>query len=276
MNTLNKRKKIGLALGGGAARGIAHVGVLRILAKEKIPIDVIAGTSAGAIVGAAYAHHQDTDRITDDALLANWKSMVNFVDPALPKSGFIKGKKILDLIKGFIGGDIDFKDLKIPFSCVATDIDTGEEIILDSGPVCEALRASISIPGIFSVAKHQERYLVDGGLTTPVPVQVARNMGADFVIAVNVNPDVKARIGKVFKQRIDAHKEPSLIQVMTQSFYITSYAVGKHALDSADVVIEPDLAQFGAADFAKAPELIERGLEAAQKAIPEIRKKLEA
>jgi NTE family protein len=270
-----KKKKIGLALGGGAARGLAHVGVLRVLQKEKIPIDMIAGTSAGAIIGAAYARHQDTERMTHDALDANWRKMAPLIDPSLPKSGLIKGKKIRNLITSFIGGEVDFNDLKIPFACVATDIDTGEEVVIDSGSVPEALRASISIPGIFAVVKHKDRYVVDGGLTTPVPVEVVRRMGADFIIAVNVNPDVTGRMGKAYRQRVEAHKEPNIFQVMMQSIYITTYAVAQHALESADIVIEPDLTNFGAGDFNKAPEMITRGLEAAQKAIPEIKRKLE-
>lgn len=269
-----KKKKIGLALGGGAARGLAHVGVLRVLQKAGIPIDMIAGTSAGAIVGAAYAWSQDTDRMTQNALDANWKKMAPLIDPSLFKSGFIKGKKVRDLIASYVGGDVDFRDLKIPFACVATDIDTGEEVVIDSGPVADALRASISIPGIFRVVKHKERYVVDGGLTTPVPVEVVRRMGADFIIAVNVNPDVTGRMGKTYRQRIEAHKEPNIFQVMMQSIYITTYAVAQYALEKADIVIEPELANIGAGDFNKAPEMITRGLEAAQKAIPEIKQKL--
>lgn len=269
------KKKIGLALGGGAARGLAHVGVLRVLQKEGIPIDMIAGTSSGAVIGAAYAWSQDTERMTRDALDANWKKMAPLIDPSLPKSGFIKGKKIRDLIATYVGGDVNFSDLKIPFACVATDIDTGEEVIIDSGPVADALRATISIPGIFTVAKHGERYVVDGGLTTPVPVEVVRRMGADFVIAVNVNPDVTGRMGKTYRQRVEAHKEPNIIQVMMQSIYITTYAVGQQALKNADIAIEPNLANIGAGDFNKAREIITRGREAAQKAIPEIKRRLE-
>ena len=271
----DNKKKVGLALGGGAARGLAHVGVLDVLKKEGIPIDMIAGTSAGAIIGAAYAWSQDTERMMRDALDANWKKMAPLIDPSLPKSGFIKGKKVRDLIATYVGGDVDFSDLKIPFACVATDIDTGEEVVIDSGPVPEALRATISIPGIFTVVKHGDRYVVDGGLTTPVPVEVVRRMGADFIIAVNVNPDVTGRMGKAYRHRVEAHKEPNIIQVMMQSIYITTFAVGQHALENADIVIEPDLAHIGAGDFHKAQEMITHGREAAQKAIPEIRRKLE-
>jgi NTE family protein len=273
--TQNRKKKIGLALGGGAARGLAHVGVLRVLQKEGIPIDLIAGTSAGAVIGAAYAWSQDTIRMTRDALDANWKKMAPLIDPSLPKSGFIKGKKIRDLISTYVGGDIEFSDLKIPFACVATDINTGEEVVIDSGSVPEALRASISIPGIFTVVKHAGRYVVDGGLTTPVPVEVVRQMGADFIIAVNVNPDVSIRMGKTSKERVEAHKEPNIFQVMMQAIYITTYSLARTSLGNADVVIEPDLTHIGAGDFNKASELITRGQQATQNAIPEIKRKLD-
>jgi NTE family protein len=276
MNMTNpKKKKVGLALSGGAARGLAHVGVLDVFQKEGIPIDFIAGTSSGAVVGAAYAWSRNTELMVKQATEANWKRMAPLIDPSLPRSGFIKGKKIRDLIATYIGGEIEFKDLKIPFACVATDIDTGEEVVTDSGSVPEALRATISIPGIFTVARQGNRYVVDGGLTTPVPVEVARRMGADFIIAVNVNPDVTGRGGKGYRQRIKAKKEPNIFQVMMQSLYITTYIVAQHALENADIIIEPDLAHIGAGDFNKVPEMIVRGREAAQKAIPEIKKRLE-
>ena len=202
-------KKVGLALGGGAARGLAHIGVLDVLQKEGIPIDMIAGTSAGAVVGAIYAWNQDTARIKKEALEVNWRKVAPLIDPSLPKSGLIKGKKIKDLLASYIGGNIKFSDLKIPFACVATDIDTGEEVVIDQGSVPEALRASISIPGIFTVVKREGRYLVDGGLTNPVPVNVVKRMGADFIIAVNVIPDVSVRIGKD-KRQAKAQKSPNL------------------------------------------------------------------
>ena len=188
-----ERKKVGLALSGGAARGLAHVGVISVLHEAGIPIDMIAGTSAGAIMGAVYARHLDTEKMREYALDPSWKKRAPMIDPSFPKTGFIKGKKIENLLASFLGGHIDFKDLQIPFACVATDITTGEEIIFNSGSVTAALRASISIPGIFTLTRQRGRYLVDGGLTTPVPVEVVRQMGADFVIAVNVNPDVVDR-----------------------------------------------------------------------------------
>ncbi len=275
MSPVGKRKKrVGLALSGGAARGLAHVGVLDVLHKEGIPIDMIAGTSAGAIMGAIYASHCETERLLEYALDPSWKKVSIMGDPTLGKTGFLKGKKIMKLLTGFIGGEIDFKDLKIPFAAVATDIDTGEEVVINSGSVVEAVRASISLPGIFTVVKREGRYLVDGGLTTPVPINVVKDMGADFVIAVNVNPNVSKRMGDSYKMRVAAHKEPNIFQIMMQSFYITTWALAHTSLGGADVVIEPELGAITSSDFKLAGKAIYRGREAAERALPEIRKKL--
>ena len=268
------KKKVGLALSGGAARGLAHIGVLDVLQKEGIPIDMIAGTSAGALVGAVYACCRDSDKVKKHALSIDWKKMASLFDLSFRMSGLLKGRKIEKLLADYIGGDIDFSELKIPFACVATDIETGEEVVINTGPVPEALRATISIPGVFTVVKRGERYLVDGGLTTPVPVEVVRNMGADFVIAVNVNPPVTDRLSKLSEKRLKAHKEPNIFHIMMQSLYITTYAVARNSLASADIVIEPDLRHLGAGDFQKAGEMILMGQEAAQDAIPQIKKKL--
>ncbi len=261
------RKKIGLALGGGAARGMAHIGVLEVLHKDGIPIDMIAGTSAGAVIGAIYAWSQDIAYVKKEALEMNWRKIAPLIDPSLPRSGLIKGKKIQKLLASYIGGNTRFSDLKIPFVCVATDIDTGEEVILNQGSVSEALRASISIPGIFTVVKREGRHLVDGGLTTPVPVKAVKQMGADFIIGVNVMSDIIHRIGS-------KGKEPNIFQIMAQSLYITTYSVARSSVEDADIVIEPELAHISAADFQKAEELIWHGAQAAQKAIPEIKKPL--
>lgn len=268
------KKKIGLALSGGAARGFAHIGVLDVLQKEGVPIDIIAGTSAGAIIGAVYAARLDCDVIKKYGLETDWRKMAPLIDPSFRMSGLLKGRKIKSQLSNFLGGDIEFSDLKIPFACVATDIDTGEEIIINQGSVTDALRATISIPGIFTVVKRDERYLVDGGLTTPVPVEVVRQMGADIVIAVNVNPPVTDRLGKSSQKRLKTHKEPNILQIMMQSIYITTYAVARNSLVTADIVIEPDLKHLGAGDFQKAGEMILMGQEAATDAIPQIKRKL--
>ncbi len=261
------RKKIGLALSSGAARGLAHVGVIDVLHKEGIPIDMIAGTSSGAVMGSVYAWNRDTDKMKEHALDPSWKKLAPMIDPSFPKTGFIKGRKLKNLLSSFLGGNTKFSDLKMPFACVATDIDTGEEVVINSGSVPEALRASISIPGIFTLVKHEGRYLVDGGLTTPVPVDVVKRMGADFIIAVNVMPDVSTRMERL-------KKEPNIFQVMMQSIYIATYSLVRSGVENADIVIEPAVAHIGAGDFQKAQELVTLGQQAARNAIPEIKSKL--
>ncbi len=270
----NFRKKVGLALSGGAARGLAHIGVIDVLEREGIPIDMIAGTSAGAMVGAVYASCRDSEIIKKHALSIDWKKLASLLDLSFLKSGLFKGKKIEKLLADYIGGNINFADLKIPFACVATDIDTGEEVVINTGPVPEALRATISVPGIFTVARRGDRYLVDGGLTTPVPVDIVKQMGADFVIAVNVNPPVTGRSSKADKKQVKTRKEPNIFHVMMQSIYITTYVVARNSLANADIVIEPDLKHIGAGEFQKASEAILIGQQAATDAIPEIKKKL--
>src|SRR4030043_54453 len=130
MNAVKKQKKVGLALSGGAARGFAHVGVLDVLQREGIPIDMIAGTSAGAIIGAVYAACRDSDIVKKHALSIDLKKLAPLIDPSFKMSGLLKGRKIKNTLANYIGGDIDFTDLKLPFACVATDIDTGEEIVI--------------------------------------------------------------------------------------------------------------------------------------------------
>jgi len=264
-----QKRKVGLALGGGAARGLAHIGVLEVLEKEGIPIDMIAGTSAGAAIGALYAQGKDTSVIKGLVLDLGWKRLAPLVDLALPKTGFIEGRKIKELLKLIIG-DIEFRDLKIPLSCVTTDIMTGEEVIIDQGSVVEAVRASISIPVIFTVAKWKGRYLVDGGLVNPVPVSVLKRMGADFIIAVNVIPDINDRT-----QQAKTIKEPNIISVIMQSIYISAYLLVAPSLAGADIVIKPQLAYIGTGDFHRAEECILQGKKAAEEAIPRIKKQLQ-
>lgn len=269
-----RRKKIGLALGGGVARGLAHIGVLEILEKEGIPVDLIAGSSAGAMVGALYAYGKDSSQIVKMALDLGWRKLVSVVDPSLPRSGFIKGEKIKDLLASSFGGDIDFNELRIPLACVATDIDTGEEVIIDQGSVLEAIRASISIPAIFTVVKWGGHYLVDGGLVNPLPVSVVKGMGADFIIAVNVTPAVADRVNRTGKDGIGDAKEPNIIHVLMQSTYIGTYSLVKSSMEEADIVIEPNVAHIGSGDFQHVQECIRQGELAAQGSIPEIKRKL--
>jgi len=189
-----KELKIGLALGSGAARGLAHIGVLKALIEEGIPIDYISGSSMGALVAAYYARKGEIANLEEIALKVDWKQLTRLLDPnlALLFKGVIHGKKVKELLRTLIG-DVEFKDLKIPLAVVATDVNTGEEVIIKEGSVVEAVRASISIPAIFMPVKLKNRFLIDGGIVNPVPVKVVKDMGATFVIACNVIQEPKKR-----------------------------------------------------------------------------------
>jgi len=180
--------KIGYALGGGAARGLSHIGVLKVLEEYGIYPDIIAGTSIGAIVGALYAGGYKPIEIEQIVLGLDWKKLVYLVDMTLPISGLLKGKRVVSLLTSILG-DLTFSQLGYAFACVATDISNGAQVVLRDGSLIEAVRASISIPGIFTPVAIKGRYLVDGGLVNTVPVSVCREMGAGYVIAVNVIPE---------------------------------------------------------------------------------------
>ena len=185
-----KQTTIGLALGSGSARGLAHIGVIRALQEAGIKIDVVAGTSIGALIGSVFAAGK-LDAIERDYLEFDWKKIAYFFDMVFPRSGLIDGTKVANFILNYIKTDT-IENLPLPFHTVATDIGTGEEIIFKQGDIVEAVRASISAPGIFTPVRIGERILVDGGLVNPVPVSVAKTMGADLVIAVDLNHDIVA------------------------------------------------------------------------------------
>jgi len=186
-------RKIGLALGSGSARGWAHIGVIQAIEEAGINVDYVAGTSIGALVGAAYAAG-NIGVLRDIALQLNWKQILYFFDIVFPKSGLIDGKKIADFIRNHIQGK-NIEELSLPFCAVSTDMVKGCEVVIHEGDIVEAIRASISIPGIFTPLMKNELVLVDGGLVNPVPVSVAREMGADFVIAVDLNHDIIGKKG---------------------------------------------------------------------------------
>ncbi len=181
----------GLALGGGSARGLAHVGVILALEAYDIPIDIIAGTSIGAVIGSLYASGATVKELEEVALSIKKSKTLFMIDPTFPRSGLISGDRIEKMLNKFALKNLTFGDLNIPFSAVATEIESGAEVIINQGKVIDAVRASISIPGIFTPVKYQDYYLVDGGVVNPVPVNVAKMMGADIIIAVSlakINP----------------------------------------------------------------------------------------
>ena len=258
------RKKIGLALGGGAARGLAHIGVLEVLEKEGIPIDMIAGTSMGAIIGGVYAKTGDAKAMRPVAISFGFRKIKYFSDFTIPRTGIIKGRRIEDELKMVIGANTEFRDLRIPFSCVAVDIDNGEEVVIKEGKVWEAMRASSSIPVIFTMVKWHGRNLVDGGLMNPVPTKTVRDMGADFVISVNVLP----------YKAVSDNREPSIFSIMMKAFYILDAKFIETSLSMSDAVIEPDVVHIAFTDFQRAEECINAGVTATQKIVPEIKKRL--
>jgi len=181
-----KGLKIGLALGGGSARGLAHVGVIMALEAYNIPVDIIAGTSIGSVIGSLYASGATVRQLEEVALSIKKSKTLFMIDPVFPHSGLISGDRIEKMLNQFAIKDKTFDDLNIPFAAVATDVESGAEVILNQGKVIDAVRASISIPGIFTPVKYQNYYLVDGGVVDPVPVDVVKMMGGDIIIAVSL------------------------------------------------------------------------------------------
>ncbi|MCJ7499363.1 patatin-like phospholipase family protein [bacterium] len=186
LKSWKKEKKIGLALGSGAARGWAHIGVLRYLNEAGIKVDYIAGTSIGALVGASFSLGK-VDALEQFALHLDWRQILSFLDVTFPASGLIEGKKISEFVREHLQETAVLEKMPIPFCAVATDLNSGTEVCLAAGDLLEVIRASISIPGIFTPVKSEGKLLVDGGLVNPVPVSVVRQMGADFVIAVDLS-----------------------------------------------------------------------------------------
>ena len=260
-----ERKKVGLALGGGAARGLAHIGVLEVLEKEGIPIDMIAGTSMGAIVGAFYAYGKNLPLMHEMAVELGKKRLGLFTDLTIPRTGILSWRKVEKQLASHIG-KTQFKELQIPFACVAVDIDTGEEVILKEGEIWHAIRASASIPVILPLTDIGGQHLVDGGILNPVPVGLARSMGADIVIAVNViSPPA------VPSQPLPHHPH-TIVSIMLKTVYIFNSKVIESSLATADIVIQADTEAIGYTDFHKAADCIKRGSAATQLMIPQIKK----
>jgi len=271
-----RKVKVGLALGSGVARGLAHIGVLEVLQAAGIPIDMIAGTSAGAIAGGVFARRQDIGPLRGLALGIDLKKMAWLLDPVLPRAGLIGGRKIKNWLGLIMGNGVKFSDLRIPFACVATDVNTGEEVVIREGLVLDGIRASISIPVIFTIISWQDRYLIDGTLVNPVPVSVLKEMGADFIIAVNVTP-ASLKVAQPTGRRMEKGlKAPNILSAMIQSINIASASLVRSCLEGADIVIQPEVAHIHPGDFHRVQECIELGERAARAAIPEIKRLLAA
>jgi NTE family protein len=258
----DRRPKVALVLGGGAARGFAHVGVIRALERQKIPIDLIVGTNTGSLFGAIYADRKSASELERTALVLEERDIFdyNFINPT---QGFVRGDRLEEFVAKNLSID-DIERLKIPFAAVATDLQKGEVVALQSGSVARAVRASNAIPGIFSPVAYQGKLLADGGVLDNVPVDVARKMGADIVIAVDLGDGMQeAQVNNIF-------------DAIVQSLYLAARQNSEAKLKQADVVIRPKLANAGLMDFSRKKELLALGVQAAEQALPEIRKKLGA
>jgi len=254
-----RRRQIALALGGGSARGLAHLGVLKVLIQNDIPIDLIAGTSIGALIGAVYALGCPLDEVEKKALGIKWWDLTDF---AISKMGFLEGRNLERMIKE-LTCEKAFKHLKKPLSIVCTDIENGQEVVLKSGSLHRSIRASCSMPGVFIPVRISGRLLVDGGLKSNVPTAVARSMGASYVIASDVGYCIKK--GKV----------SNVFQVLFQSMQIVGNELNKHEAKTADTAIKVDLGDdIDQMAFHKAKQIITAGEKAAKGMISFLKKDL--
>jgi NTE family protein len=290
------RPTVGLALGGGGARGLAHVGVLKVLLREGIPVDVISGASFGSIIGALYALHPDMDRLSADVervlsserfhkakvnflrhefeeerrmgVISNIKSFFRqqfFYSVAFRLRQLVSEEEFTAIIDDLID-DVRFEDTRIPFTCVATDISHGAEIVLDEGPLRPAIYGSAAIPGVFPPIRYRGRYLVDGGWVNRVPVRPARALGADVVIGVDISSE-------------DFRHEPvenlkNGLELLIRANNVTGRLLCDIQLQEADVVVRPGVGHLHWAAFDQAAFCIRKGEQAMEAALPAVREKL--
>lgn len=260
-----KRPRIALVLSGGGARGLAHIGVLKILHEENLPIDIIVGTSMGALIGSLYAAGVPIEKIENIGKVVGWDDLTNISDPSIIRllltSKLLSTKKIESYLEKNIGR-VRFDELKIPFACVATDLITGEKIIFREGDVALAARASSTVPGLFDPVEFRHRYLIDGGLSDNIPTDVAELMGADYIIAVVSSSDFSKNDVK------------NVFMVLTQSIYIQGKLLDQHNIEIADYVIKPDVSDISVVDLRRSKECIEAGMIAAKNAVWNLKQQL--
>lgn len=253
-----KRPPVTLVLGGGSARGIAHIGVLKVFEREHIPIDGIVGTSMGALIGAAYAVGVP---VKEMEAKANGFVMNKLLDPTMPRMGLLAGNKLEVMITELIH-DKKFEDCRIPMAVVTTDIETGDEVIHKTGNLIKIIRASCSWPGIFNPVRIDGRLLSDGGIKSSVPTRIAKSLGAEYIIAVDVGFCVKK--GKV----------ENIFQMLLQSFQITGDELNKYQANEADVAIKVGLSGIDQIAFNRAKEIIAEGIGAAESMVDRIKSDL--
>jgi NTE family protein len=298
-----RRPIIGLALGGGAARGFAHIGIMRTLLAHGIVPHIVVGTSIGAVVGGAFAAGH-LDKLEEWARGLQVRNVLGYLDIRLNGSGLIGGERLAAQLESAMGNTL-IEDLPLKFAAVATEVRTGHEIWLTRGRVVEAMRASYALPGIFSPVLVGDRWLVDGALVNPVPVSAARALGAEIVIAANLSSDIfthsttiyshgapavplevsvqptvgRGRFGRFFSPERTVKREffggggrPGISTVMVDAFNIMQDRITRARLagDPPDLLITPRVGEFGWFDFHRAAELIELGVRSAERAIESI------
>lgn len=263
-----KRKKIGLALGSGGPRGLAHIGVIKALVKNNIQIDYIAGSSAGALIGGMYAKFNNIYKIEDYFDKLTYMDLLKmFSDPRFAH-GILKGEKALKFLRSWLGKE-KIESLPIPFKAVATDLITGQPVILNKGELALAIRTSASLPFFFKPIKMGKKILVDGGNSIPVPVELVRKMGADIVIAVDLNHCYIHG-----KNRPKNLEKLSMSEIAERALDILSYTMAKENCKGADIVINPDVYDIGVHRVVNGGEIIKEGERATLKMIEEIKSKM--
>jgi NTE family protein len=298
-----ERKRLGLALGAGGARGLAHIGVLEGLAAAGIEVDAIAGTSSGALVGAVWATGQLEVFTRDLRATTDLSDLVRYLDPVWPREGLLSGARAMEYLHSLIG-DWKIEDLPIPYAAVAVDLVSGEEVWLRSGRLLDAVRASISLPGIFVPARLDTRVLVDGAIRNPVPVSALEPLRVDVRVAVNLHsqpvreleprsrrPSMVSRVGAVFENGLarlrgrevtpEAEPEPeaagpNMLEVITASMSVLEHEIAKHRLarEPVDVVLTPDMRGIRAWEFHKVDMAVSAGRAELDAKLPELRARL--
>jgi NTE family protein len=301
LNNATILPKIGLALGSGASRGWSHIGVIKALLIEGIEPDIVCGTSVGAIIGGSYVAG-NLEKLEHWVLGSTRTDVLRFFDISLSKSGFVDTERLSWFLHSYVAAeDQRIEDMPKKYAAVSTNLDTGREVWFTEGSLADAVRASMALPGLFPAVRNDQRWLVDGGLVNPVPVTVCRALGADIVIAVNLNsgiigkrnngtPEVtagekrgvlsnfkqqaKEYSNSIFPNRDEKDEAPGLFYAIANSVNIVQDRITRSRLagDPADVLLSPHLAHIGMLEFHRAAEAIEEGEGCVQRALAEIRR----
>jgi NTE family protein len=261
-STPKRPPRIGLALGGGAAKGFAHVGVIAVLEEAGIVPDYVVGTSAGSLVGALYASGMNAIQLQQTALRIEEVAIADWMVPIVNR-GLFRGEALARYVNDSVAGRL-IEDMRIPLGVVAVDLANGQPILFRRGDTGTAVRASSAVPAVFQPVRIGGRDYVDGGLVAPVPVQFARQMGAELVIAVDIS------------QPPDGQPAGDTLQILMQTFNIMGHAIKQHEVKQADVWVRPSLVGLRSADFSARQRAIDAGRLAMQAALPELRSRLSA